>query len=150
MALNQFITAFGANYDEDQRIGFIQLGLLGYWGEKKHSNPNTQWLYDTAVVRDEVVQSYHNAFTTTPLQVRTAKDAKRTGANNSGLGGFVWNVWNQTIAQNDTDFWRTNVTGGEGNWHLLYNPSVSLTPFPNAADPNEQNVGLCIDTTHAT
>lgn len=30
-ALEQFITALGAQYDGDTRIGFIHLGLLGFW-----------------------------------------------------------------------------------------------------------------------
>jgi hypothetical protein len=30
-ALRQFITALGARYDGDYRIGFLQLGLLGFW-----------------------------------------------------------------------------------------------------------------------
>ncbi|WP_285245570.1 hypothetical protein [Pseudarthrobacter sp. fls2-241-R2A-127] len=32
-ALNAFITGFGARYDGDPRIGFIEMGLLGFWGE---------------------------------------------------------------------------------------------------------------------
>jgi hypothetical protein len=32
-ALRQFITEFGSRYDGDKRIGFIHLGLLGFWGK---------------------------------------------------------------------------------------------------------------------
>ena len=32
-ALGNFIAAFGARYDGDPRIGFINLGLVGLWGE---------------------------------------------------------------------------------------------------------------------
>lgn len=31
-ALTNFIAALGARYDGDPRIGFVELGLLGYWG----------------------------------------------------------------------------------------------------------------------
>ena len=32
-AYSQFISALGARYDGDKRIGFIQAGLLGFWGK---------------------------------------------------------------------------------------------------------------------
>eukprot|EP01052_Picozoa_sp_SAG31_P004428 SAG31_NODE_183_length_20987_cov_8.711078_12_plen_46_part_00 len=32
-ALESFIAEFGRRYDADPRIGFVQVGLLGYWGE---------------------------------------------------------------------------------------------------------------------
>jgi len=32
-ALQQFVQQFGAKYDGDLRIGFINLALLGFWGE---------------------------------------------------------------------------------------------------------------------
>jgi len=33
MALTNFVSALGNRYDGDTRIGYIQLGLLGFWGE---------------------------------------------------------------------------------------------------------------------
>lgn len=32
-ALEQFTAAFGARYDGDPRLGFITIGLIGFWGE---------------------------------------------------------------------------------------------------------------------
>lgn len=32
-ALQDFVRAFGARYDGDVRLGFVQVGLLGFWGE---------------------------------------------------------------------------------------------------------------------
>jgi hypothetical protein len=32
-ALEQFVRALGRRYDGDKRIGWIQAGLLGFWGE---------------------------------------------------------------------------------------------------------------------
>jgi len=32
-AIEQFIAAFGKAYDGDERIAFIHLGLLGFWGK---------------------------------------------------------------------------------------------------------------------
>ncbi|MGC9781441.1 MAG: hypothetical protein HZR80_19520 [Candidatus Heimdallarchaeota archaeon] len=31
--LESFIQEFGKQYDGDNRIGFVQIGLLGHWGE---------------------------------------------------------------------------------------------------------------------
>ena len=32
-ALNNFVSALGNRYDGDSRVGYIQVGLLGFWGE---------------------------------------------------------------------------------------------------------------------
>ena len=41
-ALEAFITALGRRYDGDPRIGFITLGLIGFWGEW-HTWPYDGW-----------------------------------------------------------------------------------------------------------
>ncbi|PAF38315.1 hypothetical protein CHH58_02460 [Terribacillus saccharophilus] len=41
-ALLQFIEALGDKYDGDPRIGFIQAGLIGFWGEW-HTFPQDGW-----------------------------------------------------------------------------------------------------------
>ncbi|MFE1798895.1 carbohydrate-binding protein [Streptomyces sp. NPDC059517] len=76
-ALKDFIAAFGARYDNDPRIGFIHLGLVGLWGEW-HT-----WPYDTDTSGDsypnlmptdahgaELIRAYAAAFTRTKLEVR--------------------------------------------------------------------------------
>ncbi len=67
-ALTNFIAALGARYDGDVRIGFIELGLLGYWGEW-HTYPETEWFASVAV-QNEVLVAYTNAFHETKLLVR--------------------------------------------------------------------------------
>ena len=42
LALLQFIEALGDKYDGDSRIGFIQAGLIGFWGEW-HTYPQDGW-----------------------------------------------------------------------------------------------------------
>ncbi|MFS0788825.1 DUF4832 domain-containing protein [Shouchella sp. 1P09AA] len=42
LALTQFIEALGNRYDGDPRIGFIQAGLIGFWGEW-HTHPQDGW-----------------------------------------------------------------------------------------------------------
>ena len=42
-ALEAFIAHLGARYDGDPRLAFIQVGLLGFWGEW-HTFPHSSWL----------------------------------------------------------------------------------------------------------
>jgi hypothetical protein len=77
-ALESFIAAFGARYDGDPRLAYLQLGLVGLWGEWQ------TWPYDgtavtgrpnympTTATQNTLVDAYHRAFTRTPLQVRFA------------------------------------------------------------------------------
>ncbi|MFJ6125721.1 DUF4832 domain-containing protein [Streptomyces griseoviridis] len=81
-ALKNFIAAFGARYDNDPRIGFIHMGLIGLWGEW-HT-----WPYDTDTSGDsypnymptdahgaQIVQAYNSAFTHTKIEVRYPESA---------------------------------------------------------------------------
>ena len=83
-AFTTFIAAFGARYDGDPRIGFIQAGLVGLWGEW-HT-----WPYDadlgpgsdtsdgypnympTAATMSTILDAYDAAFNKTSLEVRYA------------------------------------------------------------------------------
>lgn len=67
-ALTNFIAALGERYDGDPRVGFVELGLLGYWGEW-HTYPETNWFASVAV-QDEVLTAYTNGFHKTRLLVR--------------------------------------------------------------------------------
>ena len=67
-ALTNFISALGTRYDGDARIAFVELGLLGYWGEW-HTYPETNW-FASVSVQNEVLTAYTNAFHKTKLLVR--------------------------------------------------------------------------------
>ena len=71
-ALQQFITAFGQKYDGDIRIAFVQVGLLGFWGEWHTYTDGTglteSWIPDS--LKDDVVMSFADAMSVTPVQVR--------------------------------------------------------------------------------
>jgi hypothetical protein len=70
--LTNFIAAFGAAYDGDPRIAFVQLGLLGCWGEWDCDN----WCgtlplgFIPLATQKEVYYAYTNAFRKTKLLVR--------------------------------------------------------------------------------
>ena len=66
-ALQQFIVALGSNYDGHASLAFVQLGLLGKWGEF-HRYPDTGLLSDAT--KSKVMRWYRAAFAVTPLQVR--------------------------------------------------------------------------------
>lgn len=70
-AMQNFIAAFGQRYDGDSRLGFVQLGLLGFWGEWHTYLPSTEtdsWIPDST--KDLVVAAFKDAFSITPLQMR--------------------------------------------------------------------------------
>ena len=53
LALTNFVSALGNRYDGDTRIGYIQLGLLGFWGEWHTwtGDPSTDsWIPDSTKV----------------------------------------------------------------------------------------------------
>jgi hypothetical protein len=65
-ALKTFITALGAKYDNDNRIGFIQLGLLGFWGEwHTYTNKDEGWI--PMSTKTSVVSWFRAAFQKTQL-----------------------------------------------------------------------------------
>ena len=66
-ALEVFIQKLGQQYDGDSRIAFIQVGLLGYWGEW-HTYPNTNQMAPLST-RWRVLTAFYNAFNVTKLLV---------------------------------------------------------------------------------
>ena len=66
-ALVNFIKAFGQKYDGDSRLGFIEAGLLGFWGEW-HTYPYTQW-YPTVDVYRLVGETYTESFKKTYVMI---------------------------------------------------------------------------------
>jgi Domain of unknown function (DUF4832) len=153
-ALTNFIAAFGARYDGDPRIGFITVGLLGYWGEW-HTYPETQWFASVAV-QEEVLTAYANAFSKTKLLVRwpsgASPPAQRIGYHDDSFA-------HQTIdppsymflallkAAGETNKWQTQPIGGE-----VYPPEQSCiwdTNQPSCV-PAGQDFNTCVKLTHAS
>ncbi len=119
-ALRRFIAAFGARYDGDPRIGFIQLGLLGFWGEW-HTYPHDDWFAPPAV-QEEILGAYDKAFDCTRLLVRVPKaHSYRNYAIGyhddsfaySTLAPPAWHFSGRLAAYGESDRWRTQPIGGE-------------------------------------
>ena len=66
-ALEAFISELGLKYDGDVRIGFIQVGLIGFWGEW-HVYP---FDWDLSVAKNRVVDAFETHFDETQLNIRT-------------------------------------------------------------------------------
>lgn len=139
-ALTNFIHALGARYDGDPRLGFIQLGLLGTWGEW-HNHPNHHWFASKAVQR-EVMEAYEAAFKRTKLVARypAGPDHPRYADNRTRAFGyhddsFAWatvhtgrkpDEWFfETLLRQAgmTEKWRAQPIGGEVRpevWDCLF------------------------------
>ncbi|MFO0885108.1 MAG: hypothetical protein U0894_13120 [Pirellulales bacterium] len=69
--MEKLIAALGKRYNSHPRIAFIQLGLLGFWGEW-HTYPRTP-LYASEATERRVIDAYRKAFPDKCLMVRYAK-----------------------------------------------------------------------------
>lgn len=103
-ALESFILAFGARYDGDPRILFIEAGLYGFWGEW-HTYPENTWEMNQAN-KDRILRAYTNAFKKTHIGLRQANHASTTEL--AGKVGYY----------DDSFCYQTICTGG--NWCFMY------------------------------
>lgn len=153
-ALSNFIAALGARYDGDPRIGFVELGLLGYWGEW-HTYPEGYWFASIAV-QDEVITAYTNAFHKTKLLMRWP--AGSAGPATVPIGyhddSFAYetiappsyNFLGLLAAAGETNKWQAQPVGGE------VRPEVQIcmwNPLPNCV-PQGQDFSNCVALTHAS
>lgn len=69
--LERLIAALGKRYNDDPRIAFVQLGLLGFWGEW-HTYPRPA-LYASPDTERRIIDAYRKAFPDKSLMARTAR-----------------------------------------------------------------------------
>lgn len=69
--MERLIAALGKRYNKHPRIAFIQLGLLGFWGEW-HTYPHSK-LYASPETERRVIDAYRKAFPDKSLMVRYAR-----------------------------------------------------------------------------
>jgi hypothetical protein len=154
VALTNFVEALGARYDGDPRIGFITVGLLGFWGEW-HTYPHTNWFASDAV-QNEVLTAYGLAFSKTKLLVRWPSG---TNPGSRLIGYHDDSFCYQTIdppsymflallkAAGETNKWMTQPIGGE-----VYPPEqlcIWDTTQTNCV-PQGQAFSNCVALTHAS
>lgn len=165
-ALTNFVVALGNRYDGDVRVGFIQLGLLGFWGEWHTwtGDPATDsWIPDTTKM--ELIDAFDSAFQTTQVQVRYPHwyavganqregfglhdDSFAHSTIDEGVYGspMDWFFWSTVVSAGATDFWMSGAMGGE------VRPELQETIFDDtypAGTPYYQDFGMCAETTHAS
>ncbi|MCR5255213.1 MAG: DUF4832 domain-containing protein [Acetatifactor sp.] len=167
-SMQDFIAAFGAEYDGDPRIGYITEGLLGFWGEwhnwpfdEDTSDGKPDWSIPAAVYT-EVYAAFDNAFDTTQLVVREPKDGVdnasfRTGYHDDSFayatlsaanGGQTWSFMQRLINQGVENNWRFGCIGGEV-YPPIQGEIFKENPTPLSWAPT-QNWQLCVDETHAS
>ena len=117
--LLEFISALGVRYDGDPRIGFIQIGLLGFWGEW-HTYPQTD-LFADDLFQQELITAFDQAFSITPIQLRIpAQDSPQRiiGFHDdsfaySTIGEIPWFFWPKLLNAMADQRWLLAPMGGE-------------------------------------
>lgn len=173
--LTNFIAAFGARYDGDPRIAFVEMGLLMPWGEWD-TGTWTDELYahlPPLVTMQEVAWAYTNAFRTTKLMMRYPADSSNSNGEipmpsnaNLATGYYDDAFTTKTVPTNfwpvpfqpgslytltmmhragSTNAWKTKVIGGE----TYYNQGTCI--FSNNACVIEgQTWSNCVFSMHAS
>jgi hypothetical protein len=153
-ALTNFIAALGARYDGDPRIGFITVGLLGFWGEW-HTYPYTNW-FASITVQDEVLSAYEAAFAQTKLLVRrpagTNPTARRLGYHDDSFAYETidppsWMFLGLLKDAAETNKWLTQPIGGEVRPEVQ--PCMWDSSQTNCVPPG-QDFSNCVALTHAS
>ena len=139
-------------HDGDPRLGVVQLGLLGFWGEW-HTWPHSDWFAD-AQLQSDVMAAYTDAFSTTLLQVRYASTTSaglRLGYHDdsfaySTVGDIDWFFVPQLERAGATERWAAVPIGGELRPELqteVFEPDATTGPY-------QQDFWRCVEETHAS
>lgn len=99
-AMERLIAALGKRYDGHPRVAFVQLGLLGFWGEW-HTYPRNE-LFAGLPVQQKVIDAFHKAFPTKSLMARYPGNY---------AGEQAWLGFHDDMFPDDTD--------GKEDWKFL-------------------------------
>ena len=151
-AMLGLIEAMGARYDADPRLGFLQVGLLGFWGEW-HTWPHVDW-FPSQETQQAVLSAYDAAFATTQLQVRLPHanaPSLRMGFHDdsfaySTIGDVDWFFLPILEAAGADSRWQEVAIGGE------LRPELQGSIFDEAYEVGEyaQDFDACVQATHVT
>lgn len=158
-AFTDFIAALGARYDGDPRIGFIEAGLYGFWGEwHVHQHPAADepkgWQISQQD-KDAILRAYARAFHKTLIMVRyagvtpdphlkTAFGYHDDSIAKDTIGEKNRFFWNEITSAGLADIWKSRPIGGE-----IY-PALNKTVWDLYPETESQNLEACIKTTHLT
>ncbi|WP_238011711.1 carbohydrate-binding protein [Dactylosporangium sp. AC04546] len=174
-AVTNFIAAFGARYDGDPRIGFINLGIVGLWGEW-HTWPfdtDTADGYPNLMPTDahgaQIIQAFDTAFNTTKLEIRYpdsaggAANTRRIGYHDDSfcyregsplagvtlpqsMGGASYSQLQRALNIGVENKWVTDSMGGEVRPEIQ---SSAFTAWPGGSGQVD-NMKACIELEHTT
>ncbi len=135
-AHHKFIAAIAARYDSDPRVGFIEIGSLGHWGEW-HTWPQGTGVFPKYKIAEKYLKHYIKSFKHTCLLVRRPLAAQanyqHVGLYNDVLGDFTvsaahnfenwikqgydseWDNYHHPSMQKQ--WWLQAAAGGEFAWH---------------------------------
>ena len=150
--LLSFIDDFGLNYDGDQRLAFIQIGLLGFWGEW-HTYPHTD-LFASDQVQQDIITAFDQSFSTTPIQLRYPSQdssSRNIGFHDDSfayatIGSTAWFFQPRLEAAQANLSWQNSPIGGE-----VY-PALQSLLFTEeyTIETHQQDLQLCLEETHAS
>lgn len=165
-SMQTLIADFGLRYDGDPRIGYITLGLLGFWGEwhtwpydEDTSDDREDWSIQTEVF-EEVLQAFDEAFDVTGLCVREPKwgidytgvdigfhdDSFAYATVSAEEGGQDWSFMSKMYSFELGDKWLTHCIGGE-----LYPPTQSqIFETEDWVSETGQTFEKSLEQTHAS
>lgn len=119
-AMQRLIAALGKRYNTNPRVGFVQFGLLGFWGEW-HTYPRTELFASDATVK-KVIDAAHRAFPDKQLMNRypTGYPGKQMWLGffddmfpEDTNGKQDWNFLPRLRTSKRQDAWKTVPIGGE-------------------------------------
>lgn len=119
-ALWRLIKALGARYDGNSRVAYVQLGILGHWGEW-HTYPRAE-LFATDATQRKVIAALRTAFPHKPLMARNASYAScqlpwlgfhDDMIPDDTLGSDAWNFVPTMRTGGVAENWKVAPTGGE-------------------------------------
>ena len=119
-AMERLIEAMGRRYDADPRVAFVELGLLGFWGEW-HTYP-LEKLYAQPETEKRLIAAYRRAF---PHKILLARSARDEAGRQPWLGfhddmfpedtdnGQDWSFLATIRESNRAENWHRAAIGGE-------------------------------------
>jgi hypothetical protein len=142
--LRRLIQRLGQCWDNDPRVAWIEMGIIGYWGEQE-----TPWPTDE--IQQLMGDEFTAAFPNKKVQVRRPKDAFTAYS----FGGYLdsWANWNKEATDgaaaeylNTTKaWWKTHIWEGDCAYNCCgYQTQPGDNPDDTLTDPLHRN--FLIDT----
>ncbi len=148
--VEDLIEELGRVYNGDPRIGFITIGILGFWGEW-HTYPHDDW-FASRDTQLRVITAMNDAFPDTEILLRYPghkADGISTGYHDDSFAYETlpeedWSFLQIMADSGEINAWKTKPIGGE-----LY-PDIQADIFNLLPPLNSENYTKCVEQTHAS